>query len=384
MLFSEHDILLQMAKQSAFGAVHVTPSGIVIPITKGSQGPNHTRNKIDNDARYADGFKRPFALGNHQAGAELPLVANLDFLGYPLAGLNGGFDADSGVVIDVDLTNGGAGYDPVTTVSFTGGGGTGAAATATVVGGVITKVTITNVGSGYTSAPTIAFTGGAGAGAAATAILGAKHSGKPKKTIIPWTIEEAIGAGLYYQYLDQVFFEMRIDFDIEGMFKPQFNTRGTGLFIPDAETSIDGTPTEIAGRPAEMLNWAATDDGGKVQKFSLTVTREVIEGRESGDDGVASEIVFGDTTVTGTVTALFRNDSRWAKAREGVLTNFLSDIIRGTRKFHFRIPELQAVPTSVKKATGQPLYCEFEVEGVFETESNSPIYFELTNGIATH
>ncbi|SCZ14812.1 phage tail tube protein, partial [Pseudomonas sp. NFACC37-1] len=39
-------------------------------------------------------------------------------------------------------------------------------------GGAVTGITITNPGSGYTSVPTVAFTGGAGTGAAATAELG--------------------------------------------------------------------------------------------------------------------------------------------------------------------------------------------------------------------
>lgn len=69
----------------------------------------------------------------------------------------------------------GSGYTAPPTVSFTGGGGTGAAGTA-VLGtgpdaGKVVGVTITNPGSGYTSAPTVGFTGGTGSGAAATAVV---------------------------------------------------------------------------------------------------------------------------------------------------------------------------------------------------------------------
>lgn len=46
----------------------------------------------------------------------------------------------------------------VPTVAFTGGGGTGAAGTVTVVNGVITGVVMTNAGTGYTSVPTVTFT----------------------------------------------------------------------------------------------------------------------------------------------------------------------------------------------------------------------------------
>lgn len=66
---------------------------------------------------------------------------------------------------------GGAKYTSAPTVSFTGGGGTGAAATAVISNGQVIGLTITAGGSGYTSVPTIAFSGGGGSGAAATAVL---------------------------------------------------------------------------------------------------------------------------------------------------------------------------------------------------------------------
>ena len=75
-------------------------------------------------------------------------------------------------VTAITVGNGGTGYTSAPTVAFTGGGGSGATAEATVVGGVVTKVTVTNAGSGYTTAPTIAFSGGAGTGATATASVG--------------------------------------------------------------------------------------------------------------------------------------------------------------------------------------------------------------------
>lgn len=90
------------------------------------------------------------------------------------------------------VTSGGTGYTSAPTVSFTGGGGTGAAATAVLTSGVVTGITVTNAGSGYTSAPTVAFSGGAGSGASATATVGSGE-GKYQKnlgvslTIPPYT-----------------------------------------------------------------------------------------------------------------------------------------------------------------------------------------------------
>lgn len=74
----------------------------------------------------------------------------------------------------VNVGNGGAGYASVPGVTFTGGGGTGAAATAIVSGGVVTQVTMTSPGSGYTSAPVVGLSGGGASTVASglTATLG--------------------------------------------------------------------------------------------------------------------------------------------------------------------------------------------------------------------
>jgi hypothetical protein len=72
----------------------------------------------------------------------------------------------------IKIVGGGTGYTSGATVSFSGGGGTGAAATAVVLDGSIQAIYITNPGTGYTSAPTVTITAvGAGSGANVTAYL---------------------------------------------------------------------------------------------------------------------------------------------------------------------------------------------------------------------
>lgn len=61
------------------------------------------------------------------------------------------------VVTGVSIVNPGAGYAAAPTVTFSGGGGTGATATATVTGGVVTSVVVTAGGTGYTTDPTVTF-----------------------------------------------------------------------------------------------------------------------------------------------------------------------------------------------------------------------------------
>jgi len=76
-------------------------------------------------------------------------------------------DVALGTVTSCPITDAGSGYT-FATVSFSGGGGSGAAATALAVLGSVVSCTVTNSGSGYTSAPTVTINGN-GIDAAATA-----------------------------------------------------------------------------------------------------------------------------------------------------------------------------------------------------------------------
>lgn len=60
-----------------------------------------------------------------------------------------------GRVTAIPVANGSSGYLSAPTVTITGGGGTGATATATLTNGVVTAITVTNGGTGYTLTPTI-------------------------------------------------------------------------------------------------------------------------------------------------------------------------------------------------------------------------------------
>ena len=94
---------------------------------------------------------------------------NLSGVGQPLGG--------------VILQAGGRNYTSAPTVTFLGGGGTGATATATVSGGTITAISLTNPGSGYTSSPLVQLSGGGGMSAAAIAyVAGATRSNRPTPT----------------------------------------------------------------------------------------------------------------------------------------------------------------------------------------------------------
>ena len=112
-------------------------------------------------------------ISNRGSGyASAPTVS---FKPYPDNGTGTGTGAAATATIDgrvasITIVNGGSGYT-APTVTLTGGGGTGALATATTSSGVITGIAVTAAGTGYTSAPTVVISGQAGAGAAGTAIF---------------------------------------------------------------------------------------------------------------------------------------------------------------------------------------------------------------------
>jgi hypothetical protein len=74
------------------------------------------------------------------------------------------------------ITNAGFGYTTPPGIRFIGGGGSGAAATATIGNGIVGIITVTNGGSGYISPPNITFSGISTVSAAATAVVSAAGS----------------------------------------------------------------------------------------------------------------------------------------------------------------------------------------------------------------
>lgn len=75
----------------------------------------------------------------------------------------------TGGVVSIDVSTGGINYTSGVTISFTGGGGTGAAAIANMAGNAVENIVITNSGTGYTTAPTVQINAATGSGAAAVA-----------------------------------------------------------------------------------------------------------------------------------------------------------------------------------------------------------------------
>lgn len=100
---------------------------------------------------------------------------------------------DAGQIGSVKVTDAGFGYPNAPIVSFTGGGGSGAAATASIDAGQVTSVNLTNFGSGYTSAPSVFF----------AEPYDLFNPGNPlPNTYIVWTSSGSASAGQIYKFSD--------------------------------------------------------------------------------------------------------------------------------------------------------------------------------------
>lgn len=159
-------------------------------------------------------------------------------------------------VQNVDIVNAGSGYTVAPSVRFIGGGGSGAAATATIGDGVIGIVTVTSGGSGYTTSPTITFTGIATVSAAATAVVSAAG-------II--TAINITNAGLGYTEAPTITIS-----------SPNLGSTGNFKFNEIVTGSISGTT-------ARVRTWNSTTNVLEVSNVSgAFVTGESIVGSTSG------------------------------------------------------------------------------------------------------
>ena len=77
---------------------------------------------------------------------------------------------DNSIIDSITITNAGSGYSSAPTIAIGAPpSGTTATATCTILGGVVNTITMTNKGSGYLANPSVTFSGGGGSNAAATA-----------------------------------------------------------------------------------------------------------------------------------------------------------------------------------------------------------------------
>lgn len=109
-----------------------------------------------------------FTGGAGTGAAATAVVSNGAVVGITITpagtGATGTATVTDNAVASVSIGAGGSGYISPPTVNFSGGGGTGAEGRAVISGGAVTAVVVTKGGSGYTGTPDVLFISGTGSG----------------------------------------------------------------------------------------------------------------------------------------------------------------------------------------------------------------------------
>lgn len=262
----------------------------------------------------------PAVLGAVSADGDIAVPCDARQIGFWLKALLGAPTTVVGATLaSINVTNGGTGYTSAPTVGFTGGGGTGAAATAVVSDGVVVGINVTNAGSGYTSAPTVGFTGGGGSSAAATAVLGRTHTFASGGASLPGLSIQAINPDIP---LRRTHFGTRIDrfslpFQRDGL------TTATLSLIAQGERS-DTTDNQTSS----LITYAARRFGsfqGSIKKDGVALGRVVSADFAYGNgldrvetirsDGLIDEAAPSRASVRGTLTTRVADSSLFDLAR---------------------------------------------------------------------
>ncbi len=186
--YSNNLLLVRQQTTNMKNAV-VTPSGSLTTVTMEETGSGYNSlSAAPAVGIFTEGLIKEITITNQGTGYTNP--PGVEILGGAGTGFIGQANISNGKVISVTVVTPGYNYvNPV--VTFTGGNGTGAAATATtqnvqedggvqptavatLSGGAITSIGITASGSGYTTAPTVSIvpgSGDTGSGCTATAVL---------------------------------------------------------------------------------------------------------------------------------------------------------------------------------------------------------------------
>jgi len=134
-------------------------------------------------------------------------------------------------VNNIDIDQGGSGYNqvPLVVIDPPADGGTQAQASASVFNGRVVSVSVNDPGTGYTSVPNVSFTGGNGSGAAATAFLD--------------TVEFELDINGAIRTSTSIISDTAriLNLDIENFVTPDLNMRA-----PNLKTFMNGTGTPWA------------------------------------------------------------------------------------------------------------------------------------------
>jgi len=308
----------QFLKETSYG----TPgtNGHVLHFT--SFGLSSRRNLIDSNTITAERTRKAPMDGNEDVSGPVAVEfsnrAATKLLYHALGEIT-----TSGAVSSVTTT----GASSATTVTFSAPP-SGTTATGTISGGV---VTITEPGSGYQAAPTVTLDAGT-----AVASMVYTHVITPGPSLpAGLTFEMDYGELLtnrYAAYKGCRINSLDIDIPTEGPVMMTANLQGREV-VPD-DTSLDDTPADYGHAPFSAFNGTIQEGGSTIATVTtakLTINNDLDTASYTiAGDGKRAELPEGLCKISGTITALFADETLMNKSLNGTESSLKFILQRGT------------------------------------------------------
>jgi hypothetical protein len=187
-------------------------------------------------------------------------------------------------VQSVTVTGGGTGYTSASVLSFSGGGGSGAAGYPIIVGGVIVAIIMTNPGSGYTSDPTPAVSVGSGATFtvtrggtvlfAPTSAAASSNFAGPGKSFTLKVYEEGDGI---LKVFNGCLADIKFNLDAGKIGKAEVTGMGMYTAVADSASFPSNSPNSTAPPKFASAGLYAHDVQAEIAKLEFGLNNEISE-----------------------------------------------------------------------------------------------------------
>jgi hypothetical protein len=348
------------------------------------------QNLLDSDLLGGGRDPDPAVLGAVTADGDIAVPCDARQIGFWLKGMLGNPTTTVGTTIaGINVTAGGTGFTSAPTVTFTGGGGTGAAATAVVSGGNVVGINVTNAGTGYTTAPTIGFTGGGGTGATATAVLGRTHTFVSGGATIPGLSIQAINSDIP---LRRTHFGTRIDrfslpFQRDGVTTATLSLVAQGERT-DATDNQTASLTNYVARRFGSFQGSIKRDGtalGRVVSADFAYSNGIDRVETIRADGLIDEAAVSRGSVRGTLTTRVADSTLFDLATAG--TSFeleVGYVLNNEFSVLFTSHETLLSRPALSIEGPQGIQAAFEYQGAKDPVLNKMLTVVLKNDIASY
>lgn len=172
--------------------------------------------------------------------------------------------------------------------------------------------------------------------------------------------------GKYFLYNGCKVSKFTIEFGGEGNLNATIDIVGGKETPSSASVDVDALEVELY----RFNNFQGTIqeagvDIAVITKFKIEIDFDLDTGENTypiGNEGYRSDLPEGIAKISGSMTAMYHDDTLRAKSADGTETSIKTSLIKGTKELHFFMPEVQLERTSpgIKGSKGVMLELNYE------------------------